>query len=801
MVDTNRRLIGLVGMLLLVASASHAAPPANLASVDPLALAPPKLAARVEVAGDLRVPAERLGPALRARMQEGGIIPVIVVLKEPLMASTAEPFTTAWDDLRAMRLAALQHELVDRAASVGFRARRGMSHMPIVVGEIAAEQLEALAADPLVAGIQLDGKVYASRVQGGALMKADQLRSQGGRGAGIGVAIVDTGIDYNHNELNTRGGIVKVAAGGDFTGSEQPYGLDDEGHGTACAGIVGGWDGGMAPQSHLWSIKVLDSEGSGSDSWIVDGLNTIYSNRNNFGGVQIVSMSIQSSARWAGNCDGDVPGYATAMQQLSNVGITIIVSSGNHGCSDGVSAPSCVSHAIAIGAVYDANIGGRQYGEGTCMPSGCTDATTAADKITCYSNSSARLDALAPSDCSETTKLGGGFETCFNGTSAACPYAAGVAAQLLSLRGQTTPAQIRSAFTSTGQAITDTRNGVTRRRVDAVAAYQYLQGGSCTTPGLPGNFRASVLTVPSGSSYSLQWNTASNADGYELQEATNASFTGAVSLTTASTQITRSHAVTSNTTYYYRLRSTRTCGSQSIWTSTVSVTVTYSGPSGYVYWVPVVARLAGSGGSQFRSDVGLLNRSNSTASVQLIYRGSAAITRTLSLPVGRQRILIDIVGPSNFNTTGKAALEIRSDRPLTVTSRTYNMASNGTFGQYYGGYEPAEGLTQGQWGVLAHLTQNASYRTNIGVLNMGNTAAVVNIKLYTGTGTLTGEYNVNLSPGEYKQEDRAFQTKGGQTNMAEGYAKVTCTSGVGVIAVASVLDQGTSDPTTIALVP
>lgn len=801
MLDLNRRVIGLGLMLLLGAVYVHASPPASLVSVDPLALPAPKLAAGVAVADDMRVPAERLGPTLRARMQEGGIIPIIVVLKEPLMASAAEPFTAAWDELRAMRLAALQHELADRTAAVGFRARRGMSHMPIVVGEIAAEQLEALAADPLVAGIQLDGKVYASRVQGGALIKSDQLRTQGGRGVGIGVAIVDTGIDYNHTELNTRGGVVKVAAGGDFTGSGQPYGLDDEGHGTACAGIVGGWDGGMAPQSHLWSIKVLDSEGSGSDSWIVEGLNTIYSNRNNFGGVQIVSMSIQSPGRWAGNCDGDVPGYATAMQQLASVGITIIVSSGNHGCGDGVSAPSCVSYAIAIGAVYDANIGRAEFGQGTCMPSGCTDATTAADKITCYSNSSSRLDALAPSHCAETTKIGGGLQPCFGGTSAACPYAAGVAAQLLSLRSQTTPAQIRAAFSSTGQAITDTRNGVTRRRIDALAAYQYLQGGTCTTPGLPGNFRASVLTVPSGSSYALQWNAASSADGYEVQEATNESFTGAVNLTTNTTSLSRSHTVTSNTTYYYRLRSTRTCGAQSIWTSTVSVTVTYSGPSGYVYWVPVVARLAGSGGSQFRSDVGLLNRSSSNANVQLIYRGSAPITRTLTLPVGRQRILIDVVGPSYFNTAGKAALEVRSDRPLTVTSRTYNMASNGTFGQYYGGYEPAEGLAQGQWGVLAHLTQNASYRTNIGVLNMGNTAAVVNIRLYTGAGALAGEYNVTLNPGEFKQEDRAFQTKGGQTNMAEGYARVTCTSGAGIIAVASVLDQGTSDPTTIALVP
>lgn len=796
-----KRLVIVAAAAWLAAAVASAGTPRPLVSVDVLSRPAPALAARVQVVEDLKTPAERLGPRLRARMQEGGIVPVMVVLKEPLVASTLTPYTASWDEARSLRLAVIEHEFADRAAGVGFRATKGLSHMPIVIGEIAAEQLEALAADPLVAGIQLDGMVYASRVQGGALMKSDQLRNQGGRGSGIGVAIVDTGIDYNHSELNTRNNVDKVPAGGDFTGSGQPYGLDDQGHGTACAGIVGGWDGGMAPQTHLWAIKVLNSEGSGQESWIADGLNAVYSNRNDFGGVHVVSMSIQSSARWPGNCDFDSAAYAAAMQQLDGAGITIVVSSGNHGCSDGVSTPSCVSYAISVGAVYDANIGGRQYGEGTCMPTGCTDVTTAADKITCYSNSSNRLDTLGPSDCSETTEMGGGYETCFNGTSAACPYVAGVTAQILSLRPQTTPAQFKAAYLNTGKAITDNRNGVTRKRVDAVAAYQYVQGSTCTAPGTPTNFRSSALTVPSGTSYTLSWNTVSGADGYEVQEATNSGFSGAATLTSTGSSMTRSHSVTSNTIYYYRARATRTCGAQSAWSSTVSVTVTYSGASAYVYWVPVVANLAGGGGSQFRSDVGVLNRSSSTANVQLIYHGSPSGTRNETLAVGRQRILVNILGPSYLSKSGKAALEVRSDRALTVTSRTYNAATTGTFGQYYGGYEPSEGLTQGQWGVLAQLTQNASYRTNIGVLNMGSSAAVANVKLYNGTGSQVGEYNVTLNPGEYKQEDRVFQTKGGQTNMAEGYAKVTCTSGAGVIAVASVLDNSTSDPTTIELVP
>lgn len=96
--------------------------------------------------------------------------------------------------------------------------------------------------------------------------------------------------------------------------------------------------------------------------------------------------------------------------------------------------PSCISYATSVGAVYDANIGGVSFGEGKCTPSGCTDSTTSADKITCYSNSGNRTDVFAPSHCAKTPTLGTGYENCFGGTSAAAPYTSGVSAQIISLR-------------------------------------------------------------------------------------------------------------------------------------------------------------------------------------------------------------------------------------------------------------------------------------------------------------------------------------------------------------------------------
>ena len=142
---------------------------------------------------------------------------------------------------------------------------------------------------------------------------------------------------------------------------------------------------------------------------------------------------------------------------------------GNDGFLDGIGVPACFSNVISVGAVTDAAFNPDPF-----PLNGCGGAIPA-DSITCYSNSGVPLDILAPSHCATTTKSGGGLETCFNGTSAASPYAAGVAAQIFSLRPQTTPAQLRTALMTTGRAITDV-NTITRRRIDAVQAYQALAG-------------------------------------------------------------------------------------------------------------------------------------------------------------------------------------------------------------------------------------------------------------------------------------------------------------------------------------
>ena len=106
-----------------------------------------------------------------------------------------------------------------------------------------------------------------------------------------------------------------------------------------------------------------------------------------------------------------------------------------------------------------------------------------------------------------------------------------------------------------------------------------------------------------------------------------------------------------------------------------------------------------------------------------------------------------------------------------------------------------DGLSAGQSAYLAGLTENASYRCNIGVVNTGTESATVLVELFDGAGRNLASYTVSLAAGEWAQETQPFLNKAGQTAMDRGYAKVTVQSGAGVFAFASVIDNITNDPT------
>lgn len=105
----------------------------------------------------------------------------------------------------------------------------------------------------------------------------------------------------------------------------------------------------------------------------------------------------------------------------------------------------------------------------------------------------------------------------------------------------------------------------------------------------------------------------------------------------------------------------------------------------------------------------------------------------------------------------------------------------------------------GQSAYLPSLVQNADYRSNIGLVNTDEGAATVLVELYDGAGTKLAQYTVGLSHGQWAQENRPFEKKAGQTALDRGYARIAVQSGSGVYAFATVIDNVTNDPTTVAM--
>jgi hypothetical protein len=228
---------------------------------------------------------------------------------------------------------------------------------------------------------------------------------------------------------------------------------------------------------------------------------------------------------------------------------------------------------------------------------------------------------------------------------------------------------------------------------------------------------------------------------------------------------------------------------------------------GLQYWIPVVSHAAGAKNSQWRTDLGIENGNANLASLTLSVTVSGK-TRSLSSAVarGNQAILTDVAGQLGY--TGNAALQVLSDRPVRLSSRTYNLVASdascyagGTFGQNYDVAVTHEGLASGESAWLTQLVETSSYRTNIVVTNTGRSTATVIVSLYDGAGTLLTSFQLSVAAGGVTVDSQPFLKRANKSNLQRAYARVWVSAGYGVIASASVIDNLTNDPTTIAMVP
>ena len=217
------------------------------------------------------------------------------------------------------------------------------------------------------------------------------------RGAGVSVAVLDTGIDADHPDLQAN-----IAGGVNFV-SNPPWKPavptkwdDDNGHGTHCAGIIAGVDNdigvvGVAPEATLYAVKVLNKNGSGYISQIIAGLEWCVDND-----IDIASMSLGT--------DSDVLSFHEACDAAAAAGVILVAAAGNDGAD--VDYPGAYSSVIAVAA------------------------TNSDDAVASWSSRGTEVDIAAAGAAVYSTWKGGGYDT-KSGTSMATPHVTGTLALAL----------------------------------------------------------------------------------------------------------------------------------------------------------------------------------------------------------------------------------------------------------------------------------------------------------------------------------------------------------------------------------
>ncbi len=231
------------------------------------------------------------------------------------------------------------------------------------------------------------------------------------QGSGVDTYIVDTGIYASHTEFTGR-----LAAG--FSSIADSNGTNDcNGHGTHVAGTTAGTTYGIAKSATLIPVRVLDCSGSGSNSGVIAGLDWIVAHHIS-GKAAVVNMSLGGGASTA---------LDTAVQNVINDGIVMVVAAGNSNVDACNTSPARATNALTVGAT-------GQYSTGE---------TT--DSRSSYSNYGPCLDIFAPGSRITSSWIGGSAAiSTISGTSMAAPHVAGVAAVLFGRYPSSTVSQIAS---------------------------------------------------------------------------------------------------------------------------------------------------------------------------------------------------------------------------------------------------------------------------------------------------------------------------------------------------------------------
>ena len=351
-----------------------------------------------------------------------------------------------------------------------FELRLRFRSINVIAADAGLQSLLALAADSSVRQIGLDASGRGGLNQAIPQVNIDKVRqTYGYTGDSIEVAVLDTGIDTDHVDL--QGIIASQKCLADVCPNGADNAEDDNGHGTHVSGIIASQGTasptGAAPGVRIHAVKVLDSSNRFSAASIVlSGLDYVI---NDLPNVDIVNMSLGTDLLFDTDCDTQYSftrAFSDAITTLRDRGVLSFVSSMNDASDNSIAAPACISNAIAVGAVYDTQPS-SYYG------SACNEINPAADTLTCFSNSSVSLDLVAPGSPITSTRRGGGT-TIYSGTSMSTPLAAACAALIMEHDSTWSVDEIEAVLETSDVIVTD-REGREFPRLDCMGFLKKTQ--------------------------------------------------------------------------------------------------------------------------------------------------------------------------------------------------------------------------------------------------------------------------------------------------------------------------------------
>jgi subtilisin len=317
-----------------------------------------------------------------------------------------------------------------------------LRHLPFVrYVEDDPPDAVSIHAEALEYGVN---QINAEAIWGGAPNATTLIAGQGG--AGVKVAVIDTGIDCGHQDL--AGGCVY---GANFVNGLQPF--DDGGHGTHVAGIIAARQNGVgvigvAPEATVYAVKVLNSTGSGSWSSVAMGIDWAVAN-----GMHVINMSLGATT--------GSQAVADAVARAEAAGVLVVASAGNSGCCNTVGYPAAYDGVLAVAAV--------------------DSIEWRAD----FSSTGPQLDIAAPGVGVRSSVPSGSCSLCdpsgyawLSGTSMAAPHVAGVGALLRSRGWSAMEAASLMTTTAVDLGAPGFDNEYGYGRVDALAA----TGGAAPEP-------------------------------------------------------------------------------------------------------------------------------------------------------------------------------------------------------------------------------------------------------------------------------------------------------------------------------